>query len=72
MRAGARRLMLIAVIVAGCAAPRTAPPPTVVLRPEDGPVWIDPDDIGRFRCARGLLVCSDAMVRVSQRRCQCM
>ena len=64
------RAILIAAIVAGCAAPRTSPP-VIVLRAEDGPVWIDPDDIDRFRCARGLLTCSDAMVRVSQRRCQC-
>jgi len=73
MRAGTRGaiVMLIGAIATGCATPRTAPP-SIVLRAEDGPVWIRTDEIGRFRCERGLLTCDDPVGRLSQRHCRCL
>jgi hypothetical protein len=62
---------LLAASVVGCATPSTAPP-TVVIRIADGSVWIDTDEIGRFRCDKGLLTCDDALGRLSQRRCRCL
>jgi len=72
MRAGTRRaFLIIAAIATGCATPRTSPP-DVVLCAADGPVWLQTEEIGRFRCERGLLTCDDAVGRLSQRRCRCL
>jgi hypothetical protein len=73
MRAGTRGaiFMLIGAIAAGCATPSTAPP-SIVLRAADGAVWIGTEEIGRFRCERGLLTCDDPVGRLSQRRCRCL
>jgi hypothetical protein len=72
MRAGTHcAVLIIAAIAAGCSTQLTAPP-SVVLRAADGPVWIRTEEIGRFRCARGLLTCDDAVGRLSQRRCRCL
>jgi hypothetical protein len=71
MRAGiCRAVLLIAVLGAGCATPSAVPP--IVLRVADGPVWIYPDEIVRFQCERGPLMCDAAVGRVSQRRCRCV
>jgi hypothetical protein len=62
--------VLVAAFAAGCAMPTA--PSGVVLRPADGPVWLRTEEIDRFRCDRGLLVCSDGGGRVSQRLCSCV
>jgi hypothetical protein len=62
---------MIAAIATGCATQPTAPP-TVVLRAADGAVWIQNEEIGRFRCKRGLLTCDAAAGRLSERRCRCL
>jgi hypothetical protein len=64
-------LMLIPTLGTGCATPPTAPA-DVVLRIADGAVWLTTEEIGRFRCERGLLVCDSADGRVSLRRCRCL
>ena len=68
-----RRFLIIAALAAtaGCATQPTAPP-DIVLRATDGSVWIDTEEVGRFRCERGLLTCDDAVGRLSQRRCRCL
>jgi hypothetical protein len=72
MRAGTHcALLSITAIATGCSTQLSAPP-SVVLRAVDGPVWIRTEEIGRFRCEHGLLVCDDAVGRLSQRRCRCL
>jgi hypothetical protein len=58
------------VIVTGCYT--TVPVRTdVELRVEDGPIWVEPDDIPRYRCVDGILVCTDSGGRVTKRWCRC-
>ena len=75
MRAKNRRAFLIIATLAatagGCATQPSAPL-DIVLRAADGPLWIRTEEIGRFRCDRGLLTCDDAVGRLSQRRCRCL
>jgi hypothetical protein len=73
MRAGTRCVILILMpaIAPGCVTPLTVPP-SIILRVADGPVWLRTEEIGGFRCEHGLLVCDDAVGRLSQRRCRCL
>ena len=72
MLAGTRRaFLIIAAIATGCATPRLESP-GIVLRAADGAVWIRTEEIGRYRCERGLLACEDPGGRLSQRRCRCL
>lgn len=72
MRAGTvSTVALIGAIVTGCATPPTVPPP-LVLRAADGPVRIYTDEIARFRCERGPLICDGGDGRLSLRRCRCI
>lgn len=64
-------LMLISAMAAGCATPPAALP-SLLLRVADGWVWIETEEIGRFRCEKGLLTCNDAGGRLSRRRCRCL
>jgi hypothetical protein len=73
MRAGNRcvAFMLIVASATGCATQSIAPP-RVVLRVVDGPVWLFAEEIERFRCEQGSLICDSADGRVAQRRCRCL
>ena len=72
MRAGTRRaFLIIAAMATGCATEPTAPP-SIVLRVADGAVWIYAEEIDRFRCERGRLMCDAGDGRVSERRCRCL
>jgi hypothetical protein len=72
MRAWARRAVAaFAVVVAtGCVTPSRDSPP-VVLRAVDGPIWLYTEQIDRYQCERGVLVCTDAVGRRSPRLCRC-
>jgi hypothetical protein len=72
MRPWARRAVVafIVVVATGCAT-TSHESPTVVLRAADGPLWLYTEEIGRFRCEQGLLVCTDAIGRRSRRFCSC-
>lgn len=72
MRAGTvSAFALMGGVVTGCATPPTVPP-SVVLRAADGPVWIYTDEVARFRCERGPLICDSGDGRLSLRRCRCI
>ena len=72
MLAGTRRaFLIIAAIATGCATEPTAPP-SIVLRLADGPVWIHTEEIDRFQCERGRLICDAGVGRLSERRCRCL
>ena len=72
MRAWARRSVAVftVAVATGCATPPRAPP-AVVLRAVDGPLWLHTEEIDRFQCEHGLLVCTDAVGRRSRRFCRC-
>ena len=72
MRAWGRRAVaaLIVAVATSCATP-SHESNAVVLRAADGTVWLYTEEIGRFRCERGLLVCTDAIGRRSRRFCSC-
>jgi len=72
MRAWARRAVAVftVAVATGCAtSPRESP--AVVLRAADGPLWLYTEEIDRYQCERGLLVCTDAIGRRSRRFCRC-
>lgn len=64
-----RAAMLAALLVTSCATP--SGDPGIVLRVTDGPLWLRTEEIARYRCAIGLLVCQDAVGRRSARLCRC-
>ena len=66
-----RAIVLVgAAFAAGCTMPRSQSP-TVVLRDGDGSIWIRTEEISRFTCENGVLLCDDAMGRLTRRRCRC-
>jgi hypothetical protein len=73
MRAWIRRAVAAFSIglMTGCASNYSYTTPAVLLRAADGPLWLYAEDVPRFRCERGALVCSDSLGRRSQRLCRC-
>ena len=72
MRAWARRAVAaFAVALATSCATPSRESPAVVLRASDGTVWLYTEQIGRFQCERGILICADAIGRRSPRLCRC-
>jgi hypothetical protein len=66
-----RRAALLPVILAtACAS--TPQNPLIMLRVADGPLWLTTDEVGRYVCQTGLLVCQDAVGRTSERLCRCV
>jgi hypothetical protein len=43
----------------------------VELTLQDGAVWIEPDEIPRYRCRSSLFVCADTGGRLTKRLCRC-
>jgi len=72
MRAWTRRAVAVlsVALMTGCAS-NSHRAQAVVLRAADGPLWLYAEEIPRFRCERGTLVCSDSLGRRSQRLCRC-
>ena len=72
MRAWARRAVAVftVAVATGCAT-SSRESTAVLLRPADGPLWLYTEEIDRFQCERGLLVCTDAIGRRSKRFCRC-
>ena len=72
MRAWARRAVAVftVAVAAGCATP-SRDSSVVVLRAADGVLWLRTEEIGRYVCESGLLVCTDAVGRRSSRLCRC-
>ena len=61
------------VLVAGCMVYSRAPTRIdLVLRVQDGNVWVEPDDIPRYRCLDGVFVCADGGGRLTKRQCRCV
>jgi hypothetical protein len=56
---------------AGCVAGAAAQP-VQRLKVADGPRWVAPGDVRRYRCEQGLFVCTSAIGRQTPRLCQCM
>jgi hypothetical protein len=56
---------------AGCAAGASSPP-VLELRVADGPRWVAPGDVQRYRCEQGLFVCTSGIGRLTPRLCQCV
>jgi hypothetical protein len=61
----------VAIVLGGCASV-TPPQQFVQVRAVDGPFWVDPDDVKRYRCNVGLFVCQSEGGRRSKRLCQCV
>jgi len=61
---------LAAAFATGCTTPSYDSPP-VVLRAADGALWLEPDEIDRFQCELGVLVCTAGTGRTSRRLCRC-
>jgi hypothetical protein len=73
MRAWAwRAVAAFTVAVATGCATTSRESPAVVLRAADGPLWLYAEEIDRYRCERGLLMCTDAVGRRSRRFCRCV
>jgi len=72
MRAWARCAVaaFTVAVATGCVTP-SREAPAVVLRAADGPLWLYTEEIDRFQCEQGLLVCTDAIGRRSTRFCRC-
>ena len=72
MRAWARRAIaaFTVAVATGCAT-SSRDSPAVMLRAADGPLWLYTEEIGRYQCERGLLVCTDPIGRRSKRLCRC-
>jgi len=62
--------VLAALATSGCSA-GASPRPEIVLSSHDAPIWVRPDDVGRYVCTDGLFVCQNAVGRTSQRLCRC-
>lgn len=65
-----RVALLTAVGAAGCSTLPTEQG-QIMLRAADGAIWLRPDDIHRYLCEDGLLVCTDGNGRLSSRLCRC-
>ena len=64
---------LCLVLVAGCVVQSRAPTRMdLVLRVQDGAVWVERDDIPRYRCLDGVFVCADGGGRLTKRQCRCV
>jgi hypothetical protein len=61
------------VLVAGCMTHSRAPTHVdLVLRVQDGAVWVAPVDIPRYQCLDGVFVCADGGGRLTKRQCRCV
>lgn len=72
-----RRLLSVVapcvVLVAGCTVhSRSLTPIDLVLRVQDGAVWVTSVDISRYRCLDGVFVCADGGGRLTKRQCRCV
>lgn len=69
-------LLLLSFGAAGIAActgmGTTAQVPLIMLRLEDGARWIEPADLHRYQCERGVLVCTGETGRLTTRLCRCV
>ena len=69
------RAVLAALAVAGisgCTGMGTTVAPVIMLSVEEGARWIGFSDLERYRCARGVLVCSSEAGRLTARLCRCL
>jgi hypothetical protein len=62
--------LLAALATSGCSAGASTRP-EIVLSTHDGSRWVRPDDVDRYVCTDGLLVCQDSFGRTSARLCRC-
>jgi hypothetical protein len=66
-------MSLAAASVGGCTGiGTTVQPPLITLGIEDGARWIEPDELRRYQCAQGSLVCTSAIGRLTTRLCRCV
>jgi hypothetical protein len=72
MTAAKHCLLLLATgAVAGCSS-AVASRGAIELGPNDGPLWVAPEDVERYQCSQGLFVCQGGIGRTSDRLCQCV
>lgn len=59
------------IIVSGCymAVPTRV---DIELTMQDGAVWVEPEQMPRYGCLDGLLVCTDGVGRLTRRLCRCV
>lgn len=65
-------LCLAAVSVAACTGLPTMTPRLITLGLQDGARWIEADDLDRYQCEEGPLVCTAASGRLTARLCRCV
>ena len=58
--------------IAGCAGMGATPLLPIRLTLKDGARWIEPQEMERYWCAEGLLVCTDGGGRMTTRLCRCV
>jgi len=58
--------------LAGCAGLETTELPRLRLTIRDGARWMEPQEVERYWCAEGLLVCTGGAGRMTSRLCRCV
>jgi hypothetical protein len=67
---GVGLLLALCCVIAGCVGSSGAQ--RISLRLSDPPIWLSGDDIERYVCTQGLLLCESEGNRLSKRRCRCL